>query len=251
MSEADEHLEHIRRQFGRQADAYVRLRHTTDERSLNGLVLLSGADADSRVLDVACGPGFLTMAFAARCRRAIGFDATERFLAMARIEAQHRGLRNASSSWVTRSTRSPTRVRRGVLPRCRSPPRPERVLAEMARVWRWAGASSSPISIVGRSSAGGIPQSHGAPVRPDACAGAGGQPTSPRSLPVSEWPCASRLTYDSELEEWIAHGGRRTAARIRQMMGIDRDRCCGLNVRRQDSGVVHHRAAAFVLRHAT
>ena len=34
------------------------------------------------------------MAFAARWRSAVAFDATEQFLAIARVETEHRGLRN-------------------------------------------------------------------------------------------------------------------------------------------------------------
>ena len=68
MTDADEQLERIRAQFGKQAEVYAHMRQTTDERSLNALVQVCGADVGARVLDVACGPGFLTMAFAARCR---------------------------------------------------------------------------------------------------------------------------------------------------------------------------------------
>src|SRR5258705_10210978 len=94
MIDSDAHLERIRAQFGRMADVYARMRQTTDEKSLNALVSISGADAKARVLDVACGPGFLTMAFAARCGSAVGCDATEPFLLMARAEAAQRRLDN-------------------------------------------------------------------------------------------------------------------------------------------------------------
>src|SRR5262245_32682486 len=94
MTDTDARLERIRAQFGKQAEVYARMRQTTDERSLNALVQVCGTDTGARVLDVACGPGFLTMAFAARCRHAVGVDATEPFLAMARVEAERRGLRN-------------------------------------------------------------------------------------------------------------------------------------------------------------
>ena len=56
------------------------------------VVSLSG-EAD-RSLDVACGPGFLTLAFAKRCAEATGFDATDAFLTLARAEAKERGLAN-------------------------------------------------------------------------------------------------------------------------------------------------------------
>src|SRR4029434_8517809 len=55
MTDADAQLERIRAQFGKQADVYARMRQTTDERSLNALVQVSGADAGSRRLRIAGG----------------------------------------------------------------------------------------------------------------------------------------------------------------------------------------------------
>jgi ubiquinone/menaquinone biosynthesis C-methylase UbiE len=94
MTRSGTHLDRIRTQFGKQANVYARMQQTTDQRSLDALVTVAGANAGARVLDVACGPGFLTMIFAARCRTAVGLDATEPFLAMARAEAARRGLPN-------------------------------------------------------------------------------------------------------------------------------------------------------------
>jgi ubiquinone/menaquinone biosynthesis C-methylase UbiE len=256
MIDADAHLERIRAQFGRQADAYVRLRHTTDERSLNGLVLVSGAAADSRVLDVACGPGFLTMAFAARCRRAIGFDATEPFLAMARVEADHRGLHNVEFQ-LGNAEQLPFPDGAFDVASCRAAfhhfPRPERVLAEMARVTAPHGrivvadflSSDDPVKAVYHNHMERL------------C-----DPTHVRSMTAAEFAALfagaglverlqTEVTYDYELEEWMAHGGPddATAAQIRALMeaSIDTDRCA-LNVRRQAGGIwFTHRAVAYVL----
>ena len=90
----NDHIDRIREQFTRTADVYARMRQTTDERGLEALVGLSGASSSDRVLDVACGPGFLTMAFARKCREATGFDATDAFLRLARAEAKVRDLGN-------------------------------------------------------------------------------------------------------------------------------------------------------------
>jgi ubiquinone/menaquinone biosynthesis C-methylase UbiE len=259
MIDADAHLEHIRAQFGRQADAYVRLRHTTDERSLNGLVLLSGADAESRVLDVACGPGFLTMAFAARCRHAVGFDATEPFLAMARAEAEHRGLRNVAFQ-CGNAEQLPFGSGEFDIAACRAAvhhfARPERVLAEMVRVTAPQGrivvadflSSDDPVKAAYHNQMERL------------C-----DPTHVRSLTTAELVglfggaglivrFQTEVTYDYELEEWMAHGGpdAATAAQIRALMeaSIDADRS-GLNVRRQDGGIwFSHRAVAYVLERA-
>ena len=67
MADSSEQIDKVRQQFTRQADAYIRTRQASDEAGLLGLAALSGAKAGDRALDVACGPGFLTMALASRC----------------------------------------------------------------------------------------------------------------------------------------------------------------------------------------
>ena len=258
MSEDGAHLEHIRRQFGRQAEVYARMRQTTDEASLRGLVALSGADADSQVLDVACGPGFLTMAFAAQCRRAIGLDATEQFLAMARLEAAQRGLHNVAFESGD-AEHLPFGAGEFDVACCRAAvhhfQRPERVVAEMAR----ATAESGRIVIADFLSSSDPDKAAYHNHLERLC-----DPTHVRALTEGEFAAlfaATRLrvafqtevTYDYQLEEWIAHGGpgAATAAQIRELMeaSIETDRC-GLRVRRQDDHVwFTHRAAAYVLQH--
>src|SRR5262249_9138082 len=137
MIDADAHLECIRTQFGKQADVYARMRQTTNERSLNALVQISGADAGSRVLDVACGPGFLTMAFAARCGHAGGVAAPGPFLAMARAVAEERGQHNVEFR-AGNAEQLPFGDSSFDLVSCRAAfhhfARPGHVLAEMTRV---------------------------------------------------------------------------------------------------------------------
>ena len=259
MSHEGEHLERIRRQFGRQAEVYARMRQTTDEASLQGLVVLSGADADSQVLDVACGPGFLTMAFAARCRRATGLDATEQFLAMARLQAAQRGLHNVAFESGD-AEHLPFGAGEFDVGCCRAAvhhfQRPERVVAEMARVTTSAGriviadflSSSDPDKAAYHNRLEQL------------C-----DPTHVRALTAPEFTALfaaaqlritsqTEVTYDYELEEWIAHGGpdAATAAQIRALMeaSIETDRC-GLRVRRQEGRVwFTHRAAAYILQRA-
>ena len=72
------------------------MRQATDEAALKGLVALTRAAPQDRVLDVACGPAFLTMAFAEACGSTVGLDATEALLELARREAERRGLANLS-----------------------------------------------------------------------------------------------------------------------------------------------------------
>ena len=76
----------VQRQFRRQAEAYSTMKVVTDPRILDNMVEISAVRADSRVLDVACGPGFVAMAFAPRCRSVVGIDATDTLVARARAE---------------------------------------------------------------------------------------------------------------------------------------------------------------------
>jgi ubiquinone/menaquinone biosynthesis C-methylase UbiE len=90
------HVDRVRAQFNRQADAYAEMQVVRDRRMLEFLAGISGVGPEDRVLDVACGPGFMTMAFAERAARVVGIDITDRFLESARAEAARRGLTNVT-----------------------------------------------------------------------------------------------------------------------------------------------------------
>jgi ubiquinone/menaquinone biosynthesis C-methylase UbiE len=137
MSDVQSHLDKVRDQFNRQAEVYARMRHATDTEAFRKLITLAQTQPHHKVLDVACGPGFLTMTFAEHCAEAVGFDATDKFLALAQMEAAQRGLRNLTFQ----------KGDAGQLPFadgtfdivvCRAAfhhmPYPERTLAEMKRV---------------------------------------------------------------------------------------------------------------------
>ena len=94
MASRDRHTSLVRDQFTRQAEAYADTGQARDERAMAGLAKLSGVGADDEVLDVACGPGRLTAAFARLCKLAVGCDATDALLAIARKEAAELGLTN-------------------------------------------------------------------------------------------------------------------------------------------------------------
>jgi ubiquinone/menaquinone biosynthesis C-methylase UbiE len=242
MNDPDTHLDRIRAQFGKQAEVYARMRQTTDERGLKGIVQLSGADDRSRVLDVACGPGFLSMAFAARCRAVIGIDATEQFLAMARTEAESRGLRNIEFR-SGNAEALPFKEGEFDLVACRAAyhhfPRPARVLAEMARV-----AGPGGHLVIADMLSSEDPEQAAYHNRLDRLC----DPTHVRALPPSEFErlfadaglsVQTRITVsiDIEVDEWIAHGAPDAAAEaeIRALLAdsLDTDRC-GLNLRRQN-----------------
>lgn len=257
MTDSAAHLDKIRSQFTRQADAYIRMRQTTDEAGLRALVMLSGAQPDHRALDVACGPGFLTMTFAAHCVAVVGVDATDEFLARAQAEAASRGLRNVEFRHGD-AEKLPFADAAFDVVACRAAfhhfPRPERVLAEMTRVLRPDGrvliadmvASEDPSKA----------EYHNRMER--LC-----DPTHVRALPASVFErlfsdaglaVALRPTtvLDYDVDEWIAHGGP-SADDARQIVAlmeasIDPDRS-GLHVRRENGRLrFSHAAAAFVLR---
>jgi ubiquinone/menaquinone biosynthesis C-methylase UbiE len=259
MIDADAQLERIRAQFGKQADVYARMRQTTDERSLNALVQISGADAGSRVLDIACGPGFLTMAFAARCRHAVGVDATEPFLAMARAEAEHRGLDNVEFR-AGNAEQLPFGDGSFDLVACRAAfhhfARPGHVLAEMTRVATRQGRLLIADMLTSKDPAKA--EYHNRMER--LC-----DPSHVRALTALQFDhlfvaagmavrFQAEVPIDMELEEWLAHGGpdASTAAQIRALIeaSIDTDRC-GLNVRREN-GVIRftYATGVFVLERA-
>lgn len=137
MSRTNEDLARIQEQFRRQAEVYEQLVTVADPESHRALVRFSGAGERDRVLDVACGPAFLTMAFAERCASAVGVDGTDTFVDHARKEAGRRDLRNLRLL-LGDVERLPLADRCFDLVACRAAfhhfPRPAAVIAEMIRV---------------------------------------------------------------------------------------------------------------------
>ena len=251
------HIDRIREQFTRQAEAYARMRQATDERGLGLLVALAGTTGADRVLDVACGPGFLTMAFAVRAAEAVGVDATEAFLGLAREEAARRGLGNVQFESGD-AERLPHADASFDLVACRAAfhhfPRPERVLAEMARVAKPGGRLLVADLLADEDPAKAAYQDRIERL----C-----DPTHVRALPASAFERlfdasglevlrGPRGTIDYDVEEWMSHGGpapdaaREIEALFEASLEVDRS---GLRVRR-DGGRLRfsHHTAAFVLR---
>jgi ubiquinone/menaquinone biosynthesis C-methylase UbiE len=67
-----------------------------DAKFLHYLVSISGVAREDRVLDVACGAGACTLAFAERCGRAVGLDPCSELVAQAREAAARCGAGNAT-----------------------------------------------------------------------------------------------------------------------------------------------------------
>ena len=94
MSESP-HKAVVQESFTRQADVYAVTPMVADPARIERLVEAVAPASESRVLEVACGPGFLALAFAARCREAVGLDLTDAPLAIAEKNRRERGLANA------------------------------------------------------------------------------------------------------------------------------------------------------------
>jgi ubiquinone/menaquinone biosynthesis C-methylase UbiE len=256
MADSEQHLDAIREQFTRQAEAYVRMRQTSDEPGLEALVRLSGAAPEHRVLDVACGPGFLTMAFAARCAHAIGVDATDRFVELARAEAAARNLDNIEFRAGDAEVLGFADATFDIVS-CRAAfhhfPHPERVLREMRRVMKPDGRMLVADMLGSEDSA--LAAYHNRIER--LC-----DPTHVRALPESEFArlfgaaglrilLSPTMEIDYDFEEWVAHGGpppdveREIVRLMEDSLAVDR---CGLKVRRENGRLrFSHQVAAFVL----
>ncbi len=133
----DETAYTVERQFRRNPDSFARMPAGADAEFLHYMVSISGVAANDRVLDVACGPGGCTLAFAARCARAVGLEVSPSLAARARAEAARRGAANAAfvAGEVERmpfaGAAFDAAVSRFAFHHCVNP---QRVFAEMARV---------------------------------------------------------------------------------------------------------------------
>jgi SAM-dependent methyltransferase len=88
------HRDAILDQFTRQAGPFSTAPGIRDQEALGLVVEASGAGPDDTVLDVACGPGLVTCAFARVVRHATGLDMTPAMLDRARALQEEHGLAN-------------------------------------------------------------------------------------------------------------------------------------------------------------
>jgi ubiquinone/menaquinone biosynthesis C-methylase UbiE len=246
----------VRNQFTRQADAYAETEQARDEKAMAGLAKLSGVGAQDEVLDVACGPGRLTAAFARLCKQAVGCDATDALLAIARREAANQRLTNlrfdAGDAYAL-----PYDNDTFSLVTCRAAfhhfTDPGAALAEMARVAR-PGGRLLVADLLGCEDLAKADR-HDAIER--LC-----DPTHARAIPVSEFRrmiadqglvevsfLSAEMSYD--VEEWLDHGGPSFEAaeeirgRLKESAASD---TTGLKVREED-GVLRfsHQTGVFIL----
>lgn len=89
-----EHLNRVRSRFTRTAEAFARFALRTRAEEAERLAQLAAPPSDEGALDLACGPGTFTRAFAARVRFLVALDLTPAMLEQARQAAQQAGLAN-------------------------------------------------------------------------------------------------------------------------------------------------------------
>ncbi len=242
---SEDNIERIRNQFTRQAQAYADSIQARDEAAHARLVELCAPAPDARVLDVACGPGFLTMAFASRCANVVGVDATDAMLNLARAGAARRGVTNVRFERGN-ATALPFPDSSFDLAVCRAAfhhfPEPGQVLAEMGRVVKPGGKVVTADFLTSEDSAEAA--AHNEIER--LC-----DPTHVKALTPTEFrnlysqngfkiavDLPRRMHY--ELDEWILHGGPspELEAEIRGRFdeALKQDRT-GLHVRREEGKI--------------
>ena len=86
----------ITQEFTRQADAMSTAAHFNDETILDRICDAAAMTAQSRALDVACGPGIVVEALAKRGGEIMGCDVTPAMLEKAMARARNAGLSNAT-----------------------------------------------------------------------------------------------------------------------------------------------------------
>lgn len=90
------HREAIVDQFTRQAEPFATAPSIRNERALGLLVEAAGTGCDDTVLDVACGPGLVAAAFAARAGHVTGIDLTPAMIARAERTARDQSVANVT-----------------------------------------------------------------------------------------------------------------------------------------------------------
>jgi ubiquinone/menaquinone biosynthesis C-methylase UbiE len=98
MTDSSKHLSNIELQFTKHGVAYQQLDYVKNQAGFHKIVALADARSAHTVLDIACGPGYLSFAFAETCASVVGIDITDAFLEHAREHARANGIENVEFS---------------------------------------------------------------------------------------------------------------------------------------------------------
>jgi ubiquinone/menaquinone biosynthesis C-methylase UbiE len=258
MSSFDSHTKKIQKQFNRQAKEYARTNQANDMRGMAGLVGLTKTNASSVTLDVACGPGRLTMAFANHAKQATGLDVTENLLDIGRAEAAKLEIENIAFTYGS-ALEIPFASKSFDTVSCRAAfhhfAAPGKVLKELTRVLKPEGEIIIA-DILGNEES--TKAAHHDALE-QLC-----DPTHVSCLSKTRFlelfnemdldVTISRFgSINYEVEQWLLHGGpsdvqkKEIRSRFKQSMVSDQ---IGLDVR-EETGVLKfsHQTAVFVLEH--
>lgn len=259
-SAVDEGIESVvaQRQFRRRPSAYLRPTSPSDQKFLGFMISAASASRNDAVLDVACGTGSATIAFAEQCAIAVGIDVIAEPLRRAREAAAERSIAKAqfALSEIERFA-FPDEAFDGAL--CRFSfhhfVNPEKVFAEMARVVRPGGW----ILIADMT----------APEEPDQCDLHNQMerlcdPTHGRALTVAEFErmfaeagfnLAMKVARDSRItvDDWVNFGGAtpKNATKLRAMAAAAVKSGKPSRFRREGNSIkVTHSSVTFVIEKA-
>jgi SAM-dependent methyltransferase len=121
----------------RKAKTYDRLTGRATARLVGPLLEAAGVQSGTRVLDVACGPGHIAAGAAAKGAKPVGLDAAEGMVAVARARYAEIEFQRGDAERLPFGDASFDAVVAGFV--VNHLPRPERALAEFARVVRPGG----------------------------------------------------------------------------------------------------------------
>jgi ubiquinone/menaquinone biosynthesis C-methylase UbiE len=245
-----------RQQFRRRPESYAMTATPGDQKFIAFLISASGVAKTDRVLDLACGRGSATIAFADRCAQATGVDVLEGPLQLARATAAERRLGNVAFvvSEVERLSFDQASFD-GAL--CRFSfhhfANPARVFAELARIVAPGGWMVIADIIASEDPAKA--EYHNQLERLS-------DPTHSRTLPASEFErmfaeygfrVVMKVARDARLtlDDWIRFGGAsaENAARLRELVqaAVEDDRA-GLKLTRDGDQIrLVHNSVSFVL----
>ena len=245
-----------RRQFRRRPGVYGMATSPSDRKFIAFMISVSGVAKTDCVLELACGSGATTLAFAERCGHAIGVDLAQEPLQVARRAAADRGINNVDFILSEFERLSfDDGVFNGAL--CRFSfhhiVNPPRVFAQLARVVAAGGWMVIADMVASEDPAKA--EFHNQMER--LC-----DPTHSRTLPGSEFErmfaqhgfrTALKVERDARLtlEDWIRFGGAspENAAKLRELaaLAVDQDRA-GLKFTRDgDQMRLVHNSVSFVI----
>ncbi len=228
MTSYSDHKDRVQREFTRQAAAYAATPSVADPDRVARLIAAVDPSPEARVLDIATGPGYVALGFAAQCREVVGIDLTAAPLAIAEQNRQALRLDNVTFQ-LGDAEHLPFAdgefdavVCRYAFHHCEDP---SRILVEMARVCRPDGRVAVEDLVVSEEPERAAYQNRFENLR---------DPSHVRAYPLSELLQLfaaialeiENVTMDRlvpDVQRWLSNAGtpvdRRSAARVQ----IERD----------------------------